>query len=133
MKAYSGSCLCGNITYQVKEKPIFPHLCSCHMCQKWSGAPTVAWVEFPLKTFKWNGPGGQPVYYRSSEKTQRCFCSKCGSALCALDDGSHNISIVIASLCEPNLVIPHEQHSFAKEAPFWWKVRVINPATNKRE
>ncbi|MGL9717887.1 MAG: GFA family protein [Wolbachia sp.] len=29
------------------------HLCSCAICQRSSGAPTVAWVEFPLKSFEW--------------------------------------------------------------------------------
>ena len=50
---YEGGCLCGEMTYAVKSKPANPHLCSCTMCQKSSGAPTVAWVEFPLKSFEW--------------------------------------------------------------------------------
>src|SRR6185312_7991842 len=101
MKEYTGSCLCGNITYKVKGEPIFPHLCSCRMCQKWSGALTVAWTEFSLKTFIWNGPGGKPSFYRSSQKTQRYFCPKCGSTLGAIDDGSETIGITIASLRKP--------------------------------
>jgi hypothetical protein len=120
-----GGCLCGNITYQIdNEQSIFPHLCSCHMCQKWSGAPTVAWVEFPLKSFKWTGKGGEPAYYQSSEKTSRGFCPKCGSTLCAVDDGYDNIALTIASLDNPNLVVPDKQHSYHGSAPSWWKVKV---------
>ncbi|WP_164503872.1 GFA family protein [Rickettsiales endosymbiont of Stachyamoeba lipophora] len=124
MQEYSGRCLCGHISYKVEGKPAFPHLCSCKMCQKWSGALTVAWTEFPIKTLTWNGPGGEPAFYRSSKKTQRGFCPKCGSTLCALDDGYENISITIASLREPSSVIPGNQHSYQEEAPSWWKVRI---------
>lgn len=47
-----GGCLCGYITYQTEnEHPLFPHLCSCHICQKWSGVPTVAWAEFSISSF----------------------------------------------------------------------------------
>src|SRR5579862_355858 len=69
---YKGGCLCNETTYTAKGKPSNPHLCSCTMCQKSSGALTVAWVEFPLDTFQWNGR--KPGLYQSSEKTQRCFC-----------------------------------------------------------
>jgi hypothetical protein len=130
-KEYSGSCLCKNITFTAKGEPGFPHLCSCHMCQKWSGAPTVAWVEFPLETFKWDGPGGKPAFYRSSQNTQRCFCQNCGGTLGALDDGSESIGITIASLHKPDLIIPGKQHSFEESAPPWWKVTITHPSSKK--
>ncbi|MBX9977156.1 MAG: GFA family protein [Alphaproteobacteria bacterium] len=121
---FSGSCLCGHIAYQVKGPPIFPHLCSCRMCQKWSGAPTVAWVSFPQITLTWKGIGGAPSFFRSSEQTQRGFCPRCGGTLCALNEGDPNVAITIASLDEPAHIIPTEQHSYADEAPFWWNVHV---------
>ena len=48
---YEGGCLCNETTFTARGEPSNPHLCSCTMCQKSSGAPTVAWVEFPLATF----------------------------------------------------------------------------------
>jgi len=123
MLEYSGSCLCGQTTYIAKSEPINPHLCSCTMCQKSSGAPTVAWVAFSLKTFQWS-TGNHLGLYQSSEKTQRCFCKKCGSFLGAIDDGCEDISITLASLESPNSVVPGEQHSYKEEAPSWWKVDI---------
>ncbi len=72
MLKYDGGCLCGKTTYTAIDEAMNPHLCSCTMCQKSSGAPTVAWLEFPLKTFEWTGES--PGLYQSSEKTKRCFC-----------------------------------------------------------
>ena len=120
LRTYEGGCLCGDIRYRVRAEPVFPHLCSCTMCRRWSGAPSVAWVEFPLAAFAWSGPGGEPHLFRSSDKTQRGHCPSCGSVLCALDDGYANISIVIGSLDRPNLIVPDAQHSYRSSRPKWW-------------
>ncbi|MEM9471839.1 MAG: GFA family protein [Pseudomonadota bacterium] len=127
-KVFSGGCLCGHIRFEAGGKPTFPHLCSCRMCQTWSGAPTVAWVEFPLSEFAWTGPGGQPSTFQSSEKTRRGFCVKCGSSLCALDDGYDKISLTIAVFDEPSLLVPGKQHSYKAAAPRWWKADIERTA-----
>ncbi len=125
MPSHRGGCLCGHITYQVEGKPSFPHLCSCSQCQKWSGALTVAWVEFPLEGLNWDGPGGEPKFFRSSEKTKRGSCPECGAALCALDDGYDKVSFTIASLENPAAIRPGKQHSFKKTVPDWWQVEIL--------
>jgi hypothetical protein len=127
-KSYHGQCLCGRIRYKADGKPSFPHLCSCRMCQRWSGAPTVAWVDFPWSGFEWTGPGGAPALYRSSEKTQRGHCGTCGSPICAIDDGRDKIAITIATLDEPSRIVPGRQHSFRDAAPAWWSVSIGKPA-----
>jgi len=124
MQKYEGGCLCNETAFIVKGEPINPHLCSCTMCQKSSGALTVAWVEFSIKDFEWTNK--QPNLYRSSEKTQRCFCKKCGGLLGAIDEGSENISITIASLKNTNLIIPNEKHSYEESKPSWWEIHIKN-------
>lgn len=121
---YKGGCLCGYITYQVYGEAISPHLCSCRMCQKWSGALTVAWVGFPKEDLVWNGEGGGPTLYRSSSSTQRGFCPQCGSTLCALDEGSTTIALTLGCLQEPTLILPGPTHSYQEEAPTWWSVKI---------
>lgn len=122
LKKYEGGCLCGAVRFVAEAPPEFPHLCSCKMCQKWSGAPSVAWVEFPLDAFRWTGV--EPRYFRSSEKTQRGNCPVCGSAICAVDDGYENISIVVGALDRPNMVVPDERHSYRSSKPRWWRPEV---------
>lgn len=122
---YEGGCLCKETTFIAKGKPINPHLCSCTMCQKSSGALTVAWVEFPLAAFQWTG-SSKPGLYQSSEKTQRCFCQKCGGLLGTLNEGYSNVCITIASLNNPLLVVPGKQHSYKDSAPSWWEVKIKN-------
>lgn len=122
---YNGGCLCNETTYTAKAEPGNPHLCSCRMCQKSSGAPTVAWVEFPLKIFEWDG-NKKPALYSSSETTQRYFCQNCGGLLGATNEGCDSISITIASLHNPNLIVPvKNKHSYKESAPVWWEVDIV--------
>jgi len=91
------------------------------MCQQWSGAPVVAWVDFPRNALSWDGPGGEPSVYRSSEMAKRGFCTQCGGTLFALDDGADTICMTTATLDNPDSHIP-ESHSFADAAPAWLHV-----------
>lgn len=126
---FEGGCLCGETTYIAQGEPINPHLCSCSMCRKSSGALTVAWVEFPLESFQWNG-ARKPGSYQSSEKTKRCFCQSCGALLCTLNEGYTNACITIATLQKQNLIIPNKQHSYKGEAPYWWRVSILNEVSD---
>ncbi len=121
---YEGGCLCNETTFIARGNPSNPHLCSCTMCQKSSGAPTVAWVEFPLDSFQWNGCN--PGLYQSSEKTQRCFCQKCGGLLGTLNKGYPNVCITIATLKNPNLIVPNKKHSYKEGAPSWWEINIVD-------
>jgi len=123
MTTFEGGCLCKTITYTIEGQPHNPHLCSCTMCQKSSGAPTVAWVEFPLEKFKWTGK--EPRLYPSSKITQRCFCPNCGCLIATLNEGYANICVTIASLNNPNRIIPNEQHSYKESAPEWWRPQIV--------
>ena len=121
-KKYEGGCLCGETTYVAEGEPINPHLCSCTMCQKSSGAPTVAWAAFPINKFKWNGKK-EPGFYQSSQNVKRYFCKNCGGALATLE--GEYVDITIASLNNPNLIVPNEQqHSYKESKPSWWEVKI---------
>lgn len=124
MPEYEGGCLCNETTFTARGEPSNPHLCSCTMCQKSSGALTVAWVEFPLSTFQWNG-ARKPGLFQSSENTQRCFCQSCGGLLGTINKGYSNVCITIASLKNPDQIIPSEKHSYRESAPLWWEPHIL--------
>jgi hypothetical protein len=125
MPSYAGGCLCGELRYMAEAVPEFPHLCSCRMCQKWSGAPTVAWVAFPLDAVAWTGAMREPAYFRSSASTRRGFCPTCGGTVCALNDGSDQIYLTIATLDDPSQIVPGAQHSYRQSAPRWWETMIV--------
>ncbi len=125
MPDHAGGCLCGRIRYRLRGAPEFPHFCSCRQCQRSSGAPVVAWVDFPLAALAWEGPGGEPAYFRQ-EETRRGFCPSCGGAICAIDDDSDAVSITIATLDDPGALVP-VSHSYPDSAPAWLRVKAEAP------
>ena len=123
----TGGCLCGLIRFTAAGVPDDPHTCSCHMCQKHSGAPTLAWVSYPKTSVQWNGPGGAPTLWRSSDISQRAFCPRCGSTLGAVDDGP-TIGLVSGCFDRPNLkVLAPIKHSYTSSRPKWWRFSTPTP------
>lgn len=121
---YEGGCLCGSIRFRASGTPDFPHTCSCKMCQRHSGALTVAWVEFARENVAWMGPGGAPALWRSSERSSRAFCPVCGSTIGALDDAPV-VALVLGSFdaSHRKALIP-ESHSYKGQRPRWWHVQI---------
>ncbi|MEO0766288.1 MAG: GFA family protein [Pseudomonadota bacterium] len=118
----TGGCLCGHIRFEAKGLPEAPHTCACGMCRRHSGAPLVAWVEYPRDAVSWVGPRGQPSTWRSSPGSARAFCPICGSTLGAIDDAPV-IALVTGVFDDPNAeVLAPKAHSFAGSRPPWVKV-----------
>ncbi|PHM39006.1 ribulose phosphate epimerase [Xenorhabdus mauleonii] len=121
---YSGGCLCGYIRFTAAGEVGDPHTCSCSMCQQHSGALTLCWVEFPKAAVHWNGPGGTPSLFRSSDYSSRAFCPQCGSSLGAIDDGP-TVGLLLGNFDSKNRKSLHPvSHSFVSSRPHWWKIDI---------
>ncbi|MEM9317946.1 MAG: GFA family protein [Pseudomonadota bacterium] len=123
---YEGGCLCGYIRFRAEGPALAPHTCSCRMCQRHSGALTLAWVEFPRDQVAWIGPGGAPATYRSSEVSSRAFCPKCGSTIGAIDDAPV-IAIATGVMDRPGArgLKPAAQ-SYKGQRPRWWRPEIVD-------
>ena len=121
-KPYEGGCLCGNIRFSAEPPAEFPHTCSCTMCQRHSGALTVAWVEFPRDAVTWTGPGGEPATWRSSDASSRAFCPTCGSTIGAIDDAPV-IALTLGAFDKRGAqALRPQSHSNRSKQPKWWHV-----------
>jgi hypothetical protein len=125
-KTYEGGCLCGNIRFVATGPALKPHTCSCKMCQRHSGALTLHWVEFPKDKVNWNGPGGKPTTFKSSEWSNRAFCPKCGSTIGAIDN-LPVVALVLGVFDKNNKQeLAATSHSFVGGRPKWWQPRVTD-------
>ena len=75
----TGGCLCGEIRYEVAEKPYWEGYCHCNMCKRAYGAPFGTFSNFRKRTFRLTR--GTPRLYRSSPSVERGFCGTCGTPL----------------------------------------------------
>lgn len=77
----TGSCLCGEIAYQVTSITGPIAHCHCHMCQKFHGAAFSTFAETNHKYFQWLRGEQLLSNYLASNGTIRQFCKLCGSSL----------------------------------------------------
>jgi hypothetical protein len=121
---HEGGCLCGAVRFRAKGPAGNPHTCSCKLCQRHTGAPTAAWVEFPSADVEWTGPGGAPSVYRSSDFSSRAFCPACGSSIGAIDD-KPVIALLVGCFDRPNRSdLKPTGHSYRGARPKWWRADV---------
>ena len=78
MNEQMGNCLCGGVSFTVKNRGSKVTACHCDMCRRWGGGPLIE-VECGIEvTFK--GEANISVY-DSSDWAERGFCKHCGSHL----------------------------------------------------
>ncbi len=93
MSAHSGSCLCGQVRYEVTGgmRPVIA--CHCAQCRKTSGH-YVAATSAPRDAIRIIG---DVTWYASSATARRGFCAICGSSL-FWDGPGANLSIMAGTL-----------------------------------
>jgi len=102
-----GGCYCGHVRYEADAAPFHETICHCSDCRRVAGAPAVAWFSVAAAGFRFKG--GDPVHFRSTPNVLRSFCGKCGTTLTfQQDDLPEEIDITIASLDQPDRVVPKD-------------------------
>ncbi|SJN54313.1 Glutathione-dependent formaldehyde-activating enzyme [Vibrio ruber DSM 16370] len=79
MKVYQGSCLCGQVTYEVRGLSKDGAHCHCSMCRKFHGA--AFGTLFTAEHVQWTSGQSLVKEYVAPNGTIRTFCRECGSSL----------------------------------------------------
>ncbi|MEV0415854.1 GFA family protein [Streptomyces sp. NPDC050448] len=124
----TGRCQCREIQFEVSGDADYVHTCSCEHCQDLSGGPMMSWVSFPLDSLKWTGARGEPAWHYTWPDSRRGFCPKCGSQLCALDDGADSIAITLSALGNPADLVPVNQSCRDSAVPWLAQVPDTRPS-----
>lgn len=113
MTELAGSCLCGEVRYEV-HGPLRPvSYCHCTQCRKTSGHFVAATACAADRLTLINDAGLR--WYRSSGRAERGFCGYCGSSLFWKPDHGRHISIMAGTLDTPT-GLEARQHIFVAEA-----------------
>jgi hypothetical protein len=106
----SGGCLCGSVSFNVKDAPMRIGLCHCADCRKESGSSFVTFGVWPPQAFE---SQGEVRYFRG-----RGFCPECGSRVFNQieDDG---IEIRIGALDMAPTDIEPEYELWVKRRENW--------------
>jgi len=108
----TGGCACGRIRYAAEVAPDEAYLCHCRMCQRASGAISLALVNAQLDAIQWEH---EPDWYDSSPIAVRPYCRECGTSLgFKFKDGSDKMDLTVASFDDTSRFRP--KHHFGAES-----------------
>ncbi len=125
---YLGRCQCGDNEWRGEGPALEIVVCHCHSCRQSSGAPLMAWIDFPASRLTWSK--GQPATYASSKRMLRGFCARCGTTLYNQRPAGKTISLSLASMVGPDRVQPSRQVHHHK-ALSWLKLTITHPADDE--
>lgn len=113
-----GSCLCGQVQYEVQELAGPIQHCHCRTCRKAHAAAFNTSVAVRPDHFKWLRGKEQLKMFESSPGRQRCFCGNCGSHLVKKTDGNELLALRLGSLDDDPGQQPR-RHIWASHALPW--------------
>ena len=77
----SGSCLCGDIAFEIEGTVDMVGHCHCSMCRKFHGSAFATFGTAAPEHFRWVRGAERISTYQSSAEGYRPFCPRCGSAV----------------------------------------------------
>lgn len=117
---FTGSCLCGEISYEAKGEPQLTGHCHCVDCRKSSGSGHCTHVVMmaDMVTFK-----GTPAKYDkaadSGNMVSRHFCATCGGPVYSTNSGMPGMVFLRASSLDDPEIIKPSLIVYASRAPGW--------------
>ncbi len=95
-----GSCLCGEVTYEIKGPFKIFQYCHCSRCRKFTGSAHASNLFVPPEQFTWTK--GEEMVGRYEHPDAKyfasCFCKRCGSSLPWAVKGGKNIVVTAGTL-----------------------------------
>ncbi|MGI8957213.1 MAG: GFA family protein [Chthoniobacterales bacterium] len=76
---HPGSCVCGAVAIEAQGEPLDMGYCHCEACRRYSGAPLAAFTLWKPETVKITKGAELLGRFKSSEMSDRRYCTKCGS------------------------------------------------------
>jgi hypothetical protein len=95
-----GSCLCGDVGYEIRGEPLFMWNCHCSRCRLGRSAAHASNVFYPLEAFRWTRGETQVVEFALPEARYfgTAFCRSCGSGLPRASAGRSVVVVPAGSL-----------------------------------
>jgi len=116
-----GSCLCGQVRYELAGGVELINNCHCPMCRKAHGAAFGSFLHADSRGFRWLAGESLLERYQSSPGNVRAFCRTCGSNMPVLEDGGSHVNIPAGSLDDDPGVRPIVHIFVGSKAP-WFEI-----------
>jgi hypothetical protein len=126
MATHRGSCLCGEVAYEIDGPLQHTHHCHCSYCRKVHGTPYATGALAPVAGRRWLRGERSITRYESSPGFHRWFCTRCGSALPG--DPIASLTFIPLGNLDGDPGVRPSFHMFAASKAPWWEIRDALPA-----
>jgi hypothetical protein len=117
-----GSCLCGQIQYQINGELKDVLNCHCSMCRKAHGSAFRTRASIRSSKFSWLYGEQLITSYESSPGEHRTFCSRCGSNLITtFDDDPDTYGFPLGTL-DDHPGVSAKMHVFVGSKATWHQI-----------
>ena len=127
-----GTCLCGNVVYEICGDIFGINYCHCLQCRKASGTAFATSAAVKQQHFKVAEGHEHLVAYESSPGKQRYFCRRCGSPIYSKRDDTTTIYIRLGTLDDDPVARPDVHIHVASKAP-WFEIKDEIPQLDAEE
>lgn len=118
-KTYAGSCLCGEVKFEIEGSLEKFYLCHCKYCQKDTGSSNAANLFSSNCRITWlSGKDHITTFYLPKTRHAKSFCKNCGSAVPNQTAGGGLVVIPAGSL-DTNIEITPTAHLFYSSKASW--------------
>jgi hypothetical protein len=114
-----GSCLCGNVRFEITAPFRRANYCHCSRCRKHSGAAALAQGRVPQEGFRLLRGAELIETFKPPDGMAKAFCRVCGSSLFGGTwPGGPEVSVRLGALDDDPGIRP-QFHSFTDSAAPW--------------
>jgi len=116
---HTGSCLCGQVSYELTGEFKKFFLCHCSRCRKTSGTSHCANLFAPGAELTWTSGAEHIRFYRHPDSNfARAFCQTCGSNV-PIDAKARGLVVVPAGSLDSDLDIKAQANIFMGSKGNW--------------
>jgi hypothetical protein len=104
----TGSCLCGQVKYEISGSPMFSAHCCCNSCKKASGADHITAAFFTADQVKMEGQvSTYSMVADSGNTSNRHFCPNCGSRMYSTNSAREGVmGLQVGTMDNPKGIKP---------------------------
>lgn len=118
MSKYLGSCLCGEVRFEISGEFDRFFLCHCQYCQKDTGSAHAANLFSRSAQLTWlSGAEAVTAFTLGGTRHSKCFCKVCGSAL--PNTLSEDLLVVPAGCLDTDVDTTPTAHLFTASKARW--------------
>jgi len=120
MMTIKGSCLCGEVKYEINGSLHNVSHCYCSMCRKSHGAAFATYAALDPDKFQWISGADLVTEYISSPEGGRCFCRQCGATLGGIENGK--VTYITLGTVDGDPGVRPEEHIFVGSKAPWYEI-----------